>query len=482
MTTQLCQPLGGSPLDGNMSQKELAWLEPHIDPLALEAVRRFLDGESAGPLDARMPAPEVIAARARARGDRGAAVDLAIVAIRVVTGIAWWQIGGRFALANTAAPVGAIATWAAPARRRFEKLVDVGVKANMLAPTNERGLTFGMIAQRLHAPAEATPRCPDITEAGPRAAATASPRSHARRTSGPPAATTNVSRQPVSFTLPRHVELPRASGELAGMRGEVRGSTLIVQPTPGTCHIEQVLARILIDVLENDVPSWLRPFQFARSDVAEAGGILKVTGPTISTPNWTDTYYFSADLAHRLFFERRWAAGLPCVWILANAGTGDLLQRGTQRRDSPNRTNLAKAINLTRRWEQMADPWRGVGAAAIVNLFTVRTHDVASLSAASRGRNHPRADDVLERSFRRAGPVVAAWGSSVVRDDVARPSEVLDLARTAGSTVHGMYSTYGGRRVRWLSNGQPRYTMHLSADAEPVPLEELLADNRTPLP
>lgn len=475
-------PHTGAVQERKLNITDLAWLESYVDPLAVEAVRRYLSGESAGPLDGRMPAPDVVAARARARGDRDAAVNLAIVAIRVVTGIAWWQIGGRLDLANTTAPVGAIATWAAPVRRRFEKLVDVGVKANTLAPTNERGLTFGMVAQRLHAPAEAVPAYPNVAEARPRAAATTSPPSHARRTNGPPAATAKVSRQPVSFSLPRHVELPHASGELAGMRGEVRGSTLIVQPSPGTRHLEQVLARVLIDVLESDVPDWLRPFQVARSDVAEAGGILKVTGPTISTPEWTDTYYFSADLAHRLYFERRWAAGLPCVWILANAGTGDLLQRGAQRRDSPNRTNLAKAINLTRRWGQMADPWRGLGSVVIVNLFTVRTHDVASLSAASRGRNHPRADDVLEWSFRRAGPAVAAWGSSAVRDDVARPIEVLDLARTTGSTVHGMYSTYGGRRVRWLSNGQPRYTMHVSSDAEPVPLEELLADNRTPLP
>lgn len=278
------------------------------------------------------------------------------------------------------------------------------------------------------------------------------------------------------------------------------GGRLVIRPAEPTRYLEQVLADLLLDTLGDGTPAWLAGFESGRRAAAAAGDLIEVLGPTIAVPGAVDRYIYSADLAHRLLFERRWDGGRAgtCVWIMVNPGTGDLLQQadGTRGRARPNRSNLGIAVRRTRTWAA-APPsdlaaWSTVGSVTVLNLFTARSASVAAMgrtarpvgavSPASR-RNHPAADRVLAEEAAGAVAVVGAWGSSgPARLGPSRPEQVRRLVARDGRTVFGVRGTRDGRTVRWLTAGQPRYPQGMPRDAVPVPLDELAADGTMPLP
>jgi hypothetical protein len=301
----------------------------------------------------------------------------------------------------------------------------------------------------------------------------------------------------IEVTLPAaFAPIGSGEGSVGSHRARWEAGLLTVTPVAGTRYIEQVLSTLFLDTLGPGGPDWISEFEEARSRAAMAGDVLAVEGPTLNQSSWWDRYVFSADLAHRLVFERRFnkTSARTCTWILANPGTGDLMQtKNGGRRRTPSRGNLGVMINRTQAWAaQLGNPWTQAGSVTVVNLFSARSVDLASFGWYVSGQgavqsaiasNHPLADDVLVEAASRAVGVVAAWGPTAVGrfDDPTRPRRVRHLLADAGVTLHGMYGTYKGRWVRWISVGEPRYTLGLPADATPTPLGDLLADTGTPV-
>jgi hypothetical protein len=288
-------------------------------------------------------------------------------------------------------------------------------------------------------------------------------------------------------------------GRLGRHTGFWEGPRLRVRASSETRYIEQLLAELFLDHLGDRTSSWLQPWEQARLTAAAADDVLAVAGPTIDQPGWHDRYLFSADAAHRLLFERRWdrdRAG-TCVWVLINAGTGDLLQREGGRRRTTSRGNLGTAIGRTQTWAEKppsdAVDWRSCGSVTVVNLFTARSTDVISAGrsartvgavAAATQLNHRLADRILSRAFDGATAVVGAWGGGAA--SLGRPSRtdtVERMAAAAGQTLFGVKGTRAARTVRWLTEDlQPRYTRAMPSDAVPVPLDLLRADTSLTLP
>jgi hypothetical protein len=307
--------------------------------------------------------------------------------------------------------------------------------------------------------------------------------------------------QQVTVGLPaRWAPAGSGKGRVGPHEARWEAGRLFITPAEATAHLEQVLADLFLERLGDRTPPWLMDFEQARRAAARAEDFIAVSGPTTEAANSTDRYLFSADLAHRLLFERRWSTERPgtCVWIMVNPGTRDLLQGvdGKRLRDTPSRSNLGVAVNRTRQWalmppNELAD-WRAIGSVTILNLFTSRSANVATAGRqlptqgavkAPATANHVKADQVISQATGAAVATIGAWGwSGPKKLGKHRPEEVRRAAADAGATLFGVYGTRAGRRVRWLTHGQPRYTLGLPADAVPAPLDQLLADTGTPLP
>lgn len=304
----------------------------------------------------------------------------------------------------------------------------------------------------------------------------------------------------VTVALPRRwAPVGSGGGQIGNHTGVWHDDRLTIRPAPGTAYIEQILSTLFLDHLGEATPRWLLPWEDARQTAAAADDVLAVSGPTIRMPGWTDRYLYSADLAHRLLFERRFDHDRPgtCVWVLFNAGVGDLLQKKKGgRRTTPQRGNLGRAVALTRGWA--ASPpsdevdWQSCGSVTVVNLFTARSADVASAGTVGRTvgavsqavtLNHRTADRVLRQSFASATAVVGAWGrSSSEVGQSSRPGTVETIITDAEQVLYGVTCTYGGKLVRWLTDMQPRYTMGMGSDATPIPLGSLRANADLPVP
>lgn len=132
----------------------------------------------------------------------------------------------------------------------------------------------------------------------------------------------------VTVVLPgRWAPIGSGGGLIGDHTGEWHDRRLTIRPAVGAAYIEQILSTLFLDHLGESAPPWLLPREDARQAAAAADDILAVSGPMVSTPGCTDRYLFFADLAHRLEFERRFDNDRPgtCVWVLFNAGVGDLL-------------------------------------------------------------------------------------------------------------------------------------------------------------
>ncbi len=114
----------------------LTWVEGLLDPLGVEAVRRYLAGEAAVANPA-LPDPEAVAAEAYRGRTAWDALQLVVVALRITDGIAWWKPAARYVLADTATPRDRVSgTWGNAARKAFEYLLGLEVgSADDAAPS-----------------------------------------------------------------------------------------------------------------------------------------------------------------------------------------------------------------------------------------------------------------------------------------------------------------------------------------------------------
>lgn len=118
-----------------MDDTMLAWVTEWLDPLGVEAVRRYLDGDHAVSVTVSDHDPDTVARSAFERGDAAAALELAVVAMRVASGLAWWRIGSRYVLAHSAVSRDQRSgTWGTAARRWFRQVLDVS-DADASAPS-----------------------------------------------------------------------------------------------------------------------------------------------------------------------------------------------------------------------------------------------------------------------------------------------------------------------------------------------------------
>jgi hypothetical protein len=153
--------LQGQPLSTSHSTlaSAIAWYEAHLDALGRDALWRLLDGEQHGVPHPSVPTPEVLLSRAHERGGPWDALDLAVAAHRIVSGIAWRWIGARYLLDNPsiAPDLEDLQTdgkrkvtgrpYAQAARDAITRLVDsTGVAGNELAAANRKGVDFAQLA------------------------------------------------------------------------------------------------------------------------------------------------------------------------------------------------------------------------------------------------------------------------------------------------------------------------------------------------
>lgn len=144
----------------NETHQAVAWYDAHLDALGREALRRLLAGEQHSPPHPDVASPEDLLKRAHDAGGPRDALDLAVAAHRIVTGIAWRWVGARYLLVTsdlspdledrradgkkvTGKP------YADAAREALSRLVrSPAVVGNDLAPGNQPGLAFDDVARR----------------------------------------------------------------------------------------------------------------------------------------------------------------------------------------------------------------------------------------------------------------------------------------------------------------------------------------------
>lgn len=142
------------------TQQAQAWFEAHLDALGREALRRLLAGEQHAPPHPEVPEPEELLRRAHEAGGPQDALDLAVAAHRITSGIAWRWIGARYLLVNcnlspdledrradgkkvTGSP------YAQAARAAISRLAPSSTAVgNDLAPGNAPRLSFAELARR----------------------------------------------------------------------------------------------------------------------------------------------------------------------------------------------------------------------------------------------------------------------------------------------------------------------------------------------
>lgn len=274
------------------------------------------------------------------------------------------------------------------------------------------------------------------------------------------------------------------SGSFGKYSGHIEGDSLFITPAHTGQRIEEVLHDALGVLVTEDIGDWLAEWDGTRRERAAAGRLLQVTGPTGN--GWTDRYVYSADFAHRLWFERRWGEQPLAVVAGANAGTGDTT--------TTRRATLENAIKVIDCWTGVASwgnlVYRGpvlprAGGVAFVNLFSARSKDLAAfgLAAVRHGPNHPKADELTGRAVRSAAWVFAAWGG-IKAQNRGRRTELEHLLRATDTPVYGATCTGGVRRdtrCRWLTSDlDPRHPLRMS-DPHPVLLTHLREDTSTPI-
>jgi hypothetical protein len=155
-----------------------------------------------------------------------------------------------------------------------------------------------------------------------------------------------------------------------------------------------------------------------------------------------DRAVYSDDMLYRYEFERRWADGPTCVWVLLNPATGDT--------DGKPRPTLARCIQRSRDW--------GCGSVTVVNLFAFRATKPRDLLSAVDPVGE-RNDAVLARVLDAAPRVVAAWGAH---------------GRLLGRG-HAVLTRLprGSLCLGFTRRGQPRHPLYVPASTEAMVLDDL---------
>ncbi|GGI07888.1 hypothetical protein [Egicoccus halophilus] len=141
-------------------RQSVAWAGAYLDMIGREGVRRFLAGDQHSPPHTDVPPPAALLATAHRSGGPADALAIAVVALRVTTGMAWRWIGARYLMVDcplapdledlrgdgkkvTGKP------YAEAARDAMTQLVrSAKAVGNDLAPGNAPGLGFDDIARR----------------------------------------------------------------------------------------------------------------------------------------------------------------------------------------------------------------------------------------------------------------------------------------------------------------------------------------------
>ncbi|MFP5309109.1 MAG: DUF1643 domain-containing protein [Actinomycetes bacterium] len=116
------------PAETDEAAELVAWASTYLDRLGTEAVRRYLAGTVvAGPRVGAglppLPSPLEVAREARTHDTAWGALRLAVVALRVADGVAWWKAAARYTLADTGTSRTKVSgTWGNAARSILEGL------------------------------------------------------------------------------------------------------------------------------------------------------------------------------------------------------------------------------------------------------------------------------------------------------------------------------------------------------------------------
>jgi len=153
---------------------------------------------------------------------------------------------------------------------------------------------------------------------------------------------------------------------------------------------------------------------------------------------------------YRYVLRRRWdfTNRAVCVFVMLNPSTAD---------HATDDATVRKVVGFAQRW--------GFGAAAIVNMFAMRSKNPDDLLTADFDPVGPDNDFFVARELEAASLVVAAWGSHrALRNPnhERRPERVMQLTREASADV---------RALRVSKDGIPWHPLYVPYDVELVPFE-----------
>ncbi len=151
---------------------------------------------------------------------------------------------------------------------------------------------------------------------------------------------------------------------------------------------------------------------------------------------------FDPSGVYRYRLWRRWAAGLPVLFILLNPSTADA------RRDDP---TVRRCAAFARRW--------GFGAVEVVNLFALRSTAPQALWEAADPVG-PANDRQIRAAARRARRIVAGWGA---------PRGGGPVSARAAAVAAALGPAHPLLCLGRTASGAPRHPLYLPAPTPPEP-------------